>query len=407
MLRRPDASPSRRMAAIVAVLATVTLYGCTGESAPATRPVVAPSLSPIASESAPAPDQIAPSPNAAAEPLVPLRAAADFPVGVAVQSRWLQFDRYRKVAGTVFSGLTASYEMKMRPVASGPDTYRWHAVDTLVEFAEANQMQVHGHALVWHESTPVWLEDFAGSDEEFETVVRDYITTIVGRYKGRVTSWDVVNEALESNSGRLRDTVFRRRMGDDYVARLFRYARAADPDALLFYNDFGTTWDDAKLAAMLAMLDDFQRRGVPIDGVGLQLHVTNSFPDIGRIAAAMDAVADRGLLVHISELDDRVNRDDDLTEITRVRSQAQRLRVTEIVSAFLALPPGNRFAITVWGLRDGDSWLIDHWGNPDWPLLFDDDLEPKPAYFGFLDALDSGRGIRLSPITTSRARAPG
>ena len=355
---------------------------------PAPRAPVTPSPSPAPVEPAPttgpAPRApVSPSPT----PFVALRDVADFPVGVSLQAGRLHSQRFREVAGSVFSSITAGYEMKMRHVAPAPDFYRWHNVDALVEFAEANQMQVHGHTLVWHESTPDWLERFDGSDEEFETAVREYIAAIVGRYKGRVTSWDVVNEALAPRTGGLRDTVFRRRMGDDYVARLFQYARDADPDVLLFYNDFGTTWDPAKRDAMLAMVDDFQRRGIPIDGVGLQLHVTYSFPAIGQIKAVMDELVSRGLLVHVSELDVRVNPDGDQTELTRSRSVSQSLRFREIVEAFLALPPKNRFAITVWGLRDGDSWLIDRWGNPEWPLLFDDDLEPKPAYLGFLAGL--------------------
>ncbi len=311
-------------------------------------------------------------------------------MGVSLQAGRLRSERFREVAGSVFSSITAGYEMKMRHVARSPDVYSWHNVDALVEFAEANRMQVHGHTLVWHESTPEWLERFDGSDEEFEAAVREYIFTMVGRYKGRVASWDVVNEALDSSGG-LRDTVFRRRMGDDYVARLFRYAREADPEVLLFYNDYGTPRNPRKRDAMLAMVDDFQRRGIPIDGVGLQLHVTYSFPGIGQIKAVMEELVSRGLLVHVSELDVRVNPDGDQTELTRSRSVDQYLRFKEIVTAFLALPPENRYAITVWGLRDGDSWLIARWGNPEWPLLFGDDLEPKPAYLGFLEALEGDR----------------
>lgn len=369
---------------------------------PAPRPPATPSPPPADSQPAPVnpaptPAQSAPAPapepapvppaDPSPAPYVALREAAEFPVGVSLKAAQLQSELFREVAGSVFSSITAGYEMKMRHVAPGPDSYRWHNVDALVKFAEANQMQVHGHTLVWHQSTPRWLEEFAGSDEEFEAAVREYIAAMVGRYKGRVTSWDVVNEALDPRSGRLRDTVFRRRMGDDYVARLFQYAHEADPDALLFYNEFGTTWDGAKRAAMLAMVDDFQRRGIPIDGVGLQMHVTYSFPDIGQIKAVMHELVSRGLLVHVSELDVRVNPDGDQTELTRSRSVDQFLRVRAIVAAFVALPPENRYAITVWGLRDGESWLIDRWGNPEWPLLFDDYLDPKPAYFGFLEGL--------------------
>ena len=416
----PRASSPTQLArltiAAAIALAAITLAACAADSAPvaptapanpapglaapepdpAPRPPAVPSPPPAILEPAPAgpapePDP-APRPPAAPSPApyAALREVAEFPVGVSLKAAQLHSERFREVAGSVFNSITAGYEMKMRHVAVSPDSYRWHNVDALVEFAEANQMQVHGHALVWHESTPRWLEEFEGSDAEFEAAVRNYIAVIVGRYKGRVTSWDVVNEALDPRTGLLRDTVFRRRMGDDYMARLFQYAHEADPDALLFYNDFGTPWDGAKRTAMLAMVDDFQRRGIPIHGVGLQLHVTYSFPEIGRIETVMNELADRGLLVHVSELDVRVNPDGDQTELTRARSIDQHLRVREIVAAFVALPPENRFAITVWGLRDGDSWLIGRWGNPEWPLLFTDQLEPKPAYLGFLEALGAG-----------------
>ena len=319
---------------------------------------------------------------------IPLREAAPFPVGVAFQSSRLQSEAYTQIARTVFSSLTAEYEMKMRHVATGPGTYSWDNVDALVDFAGSNDMQTHGHTLVWHQSTPLWLENFGGSDEDFEAAVRDYITAIVGRYKGRVVSWDVVNEAFEDNTGKLRNSVFRQRMGDDYLARLFQYARDADPNALLFYNDYGTIWDAAKRDAMLTMLDDFRQRGIPVDGVGLQMHITYTFPPLERIEAVMDALVSRGLKVHVSELDVRVNPDGDLTVLTPERSEAQRTRVKDIVTTFMDLPSENRFAITLWGLRDGDSWLIDFWGNPEWPLLYDNNFKPKPAYEGFLEALD-------------------
>ena len=408
--------PVRLAFALVIALAALALAACASgpdpSAAPAPGPIrgqapeaPAPAAPPVSAPSPPVTPSPTPTPTPIAAPVEPaarppaapsptpyvaLRDVADFPVGVSLQAARLQSERFREVAGSVFSSVTAGYEMKMRHVARSPDFYRWHNVDALVEFAEANQMQVHGHTLVWHQSTPEWLERFDGSDEEFEAKVREYIFAIVGRYKGRVTSWDVVNEALDSSGG-LRDTVFRRRMGEDYVARLFEYAREADPDVLLFYNDYGTTWNPRKRAAMLAMVDDLQRRGIPIDGVGLQLHVTYSFPHIGQIEAVMGELVNRGLLVHLSELDVRVNPDGDQTELTRSRSIEQYLRYRDIVAAFLALPPENRFAITVWGLRDGDSWLIAHWGNPEWPLLFGDDLEPKPAYRGFLEALQGDR----------------
>ena len=325
-----------------------------------------------------------------------LKTVASYPVGVALQARHLTSRNHTRVAEHVFSSLTAEYEMKMEPLFTGPNTFAWDGADALVNYAEAQGMQVHGHTLVWHQTAPAWLENFSGDDAAFEDIVRTYITTVVQRYRDTVVSWDVVNEAFDNGTGALRNSVFRRRMGPDYLARLFQYARAADPDVLLFYNDYGTIWDAQKRAAMLTMIDDFQARGIPIDGVGLQVHITYNWPPLSDIEATMAALVQRGLKIHLSELDVRVNPDGDLTTLTAARSQAQKARVKALVQAFDALPPENRFAITLWGLRDPESWLIDFWGHPEWPLLFDAGFRPKPAYVGFLEALQERPPISVS-----------
>ena len=331
--------------------------------------------------------QAAPTEPMPPEQLEALRDVAPFPVGVAFRSGHLGSAQHTRVVSRTFSSITAEYEMKMNPLSGGRGIYNWQAVDDLVSYAKTQDMQIHGHALIWHETVPAWLENFSGSDQEFEEAVKEYITTVVDCYKDDVVSWDVVNEAFDNNTGDLRSSVFRRKMGDDYIARTFQYARDADPDALLFYNDYGAPYDSNKRAAILSMVDDFQSRGIPLDGVGLQVHVTYTYPAISAITAMMDAVVSRGLKVHLSELDVRVNPDGALSSLTPARSQAQKDRVNGIVSAFMALPDDKRFAITMWGLRDPESWLIEFWGNPEWPLLFDTDFEAKPAYEGFLEAL--------------------
>ena len=136
--------------------------------------------------------------------------------------------------------------MKMHPVLRGQGPYAWEAADQLVDFAEENDMHVHGHALVWHQTTPAWLESFGDDDQAFEKAIRSYVTTVVEHYAGRVVSWEVLNEAFEDGSGEMRQSVFRRRMGPDYLARLFHYTRGANSDVLLFYNDYGLVWDAAK-----------------------------------------------------------------------------------------------------------------------------------------------------------------
>ena len=316
-----------------------------------------------------------------------LKTVAPYPIGVAMQSFRLSSAAHASVMNHSFNSLTAEWEMKMDPIFTGPASYNWTGSDALVNYAEANGMQVHGHALVWHNATPSWIENYSGDDEAFEQLIEEYITDVVTRYKGRIVSWDVVNEAFEDNTGRLRNSVFRIKMGDDYIARLFQYARAADPDALLFYNDYGTIWDRQKREAMFAMVDDLLARGIPIDGIGLQVHITYDFPSLNEIEATMAGVVERGLKLHLSELDVRVNPQDDINQLTAARSEAQKNRVKSLVQAFNALPEENRFAITNWGLRDPESWLIEFWGNPEWPLLFDASFHPKPAYLGFLEAL--------------------
>ncbi len=316
-----------------------------------------------------------------------LKNVASYPVGVAIASDKIIQAGHQAIINHAFNNITAEWEMKMNPISVGPGTYSWDRPDGLVVFAEANGLNVHGHTLIWHTTTPAWIQNYTGDNAEFEAAIERYITDVVTRYKGRVASWDVVNEVFEDGSGALRQSEFQQRMGDDFVARLFEYAHAADPDALLFYNDYGTIWDGAKRQAMLNMVDDLLARGIPIHGVGLQMHITIDFPAMSEIVATMQAISDRGLKVHISELDVRVNPNGDISSLTTARSEAQKARIKELIQAFNNLPEEHQFAVTLWGVRDSESWLIDFWGNPEWPLLFNDLFNPKPAYVGFLEAL--------------------
>ena len=320
-----------------------------------------------------------------------LKALAAHPVGVAIQAKHLSESGRVAVINRVFDSITAEWEMKMNPISIGPGSYNWTGADALVDFARKNGMQVHGHALVWHQTTPGWLENFGGDDEAFEAAVKDYVTTVVQRYKGRVVSWDVINEAFDDAQGALRNSVFRRRMGDDYIARLFQYAREADPDLLLFYNDYGLTWSLPKRRAVMKMLDDFQERGIPIDGVGLQMHIAWDSPPLEAITATINEVAKRGLKVHLSELDVRINTDGSLQSWNAARGNVQKERVKAVVAAFNQIPEKQRFGVTLWGLRDPDTWLIDFYDRPEWPLLFDARLLPKPAYYGFVEALQEAQ----------------
>ena len=285
-----------------------------------------------------------------------------------------------------FSSITSEYEMKMNVMYPSEGNYDFSAADVIVDFGFNNGINVHGHALIWHNATPDWVVNYTGTDAEFEAMVEDYITTTVTRYRGKVASWDVVNEAIDDGSGYpLRSSVFKDKMGDDYIQKCFQWARNADPDCLLFYNDYNMASSSGKRTAMFAIADNL---GDLIDGVGAQMHISYNGPSQSNIQAVADGTVSRGLKLHFSELDIRANPSNDLTSLTSDRANAQKAKYKEVVQIYNSIPLDNKYALTVWGIRDNESWLIDFWGNADWPLLYDDGYNKKAAYDGFLEGLE-------------------
>lgn len=314
-------------------------------------------------------------------------AATTFSVGMITRSPWINGGgQHTQSLIADFNSLTSEYEMKMNVMYPSEGNYNFSAADAIVGFAQANDMDVHGHALIWHNATPSWVENFTGTDAEFEAMVEDYITTTVQRYSGSVRSWDVVNEAIEDGSNTLRNSVFRQRMGDNYVQKCFQFARNADPNVLLFYNDYNIAADSGKRAAIFSLVDSL---GDLIDGVGAQMHISIDGPAASEIQAVANGTVSRGLKLHFSELDIRTNPEGDanVSSLSNSKAEAQKAKFEEVVNIYNAIPLDNKFALTVWGLRDSESWLLDFWGVPDWPLMFDDSYNPKPAYQGFLDGL--------------------
>ncbi|WP_343328639.1 endo-1,4-beta-xylanase [Polaribacter staleyi] len=313
-------------------------------------------------------------------------AATTFSVGTITRSSWVKAGgKHTEILKKEFNNITSEYEMKMNVMYPSQGNYDFSAADAMVSFAQENDINVHGHALIWHNATPSWVENFAGTNAEFEAMVKDYITTTLTRFKGKVRSWDVVNEAFEDGSGHpLRNSVFRQKMGDDYIKKCFQFARDADPDVLLFYNDYNMASSATKRAAMFKLVDEL---GDLIDGVGAQMHISYSGPSKSNIEAVADGTVSRGLKLHFAELDIRANPNKDITSLTDDRAQEQRAKYKEVVQIYNSIPLANKFALTIWGVRDNESWLIDFWGNADWPLLFDSNYNKKAAYFGFLEGL--------------------
>ncbi len=308
-----------------------------------------------------------------------LRAAADSTgrlVGTAVQSGLLTGGQYEAVAGREFSYITAEYEMKWNVVepAQGLDDFR--AGDAIVGYAASRNQRVKGHTFIWHGASPGWINSLPPA--EFRAAFERHIRTVGAHYRGRVHAWDVVNEAVADDGVNLRDTVFRQKLGDSYIADAFRIAREADPQARLFYNDYGGEGLGAKANRIYDLVRDLVTSGVPIDGVGLQMHVSaNNRPPNASIASNMRRLADLGLTVHISEMDVRVNG---VSGTVQTRLDAQKTAYQEIVRLCVSEPRCE--AITFWGFTDAHTWI-----SGDSPLLFDAQYAAKPAYTGVLDAL--------------------
>ncbi|RIV18655.1 endo-1,4-beta-xylanase [Fibrisoma montanum] len=332
-------------------------------------------------------------------PPTTLAEASPFPVGFAINPSPMQNNaRYRQTVTQEASSITADLAMKPSRISPQKGVFNFEGADYLVDFARSQKKRVHGHTLVWYINTsPEWLKQLRDSTE-LETTLREYIQTVGTHFKGKVASWDVVNEAFDNNQGAIRRdsvdksgrTLFNvgKILGNDYVARMFQYAHKADPGARLFYNDYGQETIPAKLNAIVAMATDFQQRGIPIHGLGLQMHISIDTPDAG-IETAIRKLADTGLLIHISELDVAMNpgkKKDFIATPALIEQQYQKYKF--VVSTYKkVVPVSQQFGITFWGVDDGTSWIPGHCQCTDYALPFDAQFARKRAYQGFLDGL--------------------
>lgn len=318
-----------------------------------------------------------------------LQNISPFPFGASINVPLLRNNTtYRTIVAREYNSLTAENVMKMAPIHPGLNTYNWTNADTLVNFAQQNNQRVHGHTLVWHQSVPGWVTNFVGDSAAWENIFKSHIQTVVSRYAGRLASWDVVNEAFNDN-GSLRTSIWLQHLGPNYIARAFQYAHEADPAALLFYNDYGHEYNPAKLNAIDSLLKKFLQNGVPVHGVGLQLHITKNTPT-SSIANAVKVMAQTGLRVHISELDIALNPEanQNLT-FTPALSQVQADKYNFIIRLYKNLPAAQRYGITTWNVSDADTWITSTYNRPDWPLPFDTLYQKKQAYYAIIDGFIS------------------
>ncbi|MBI5958258.1 MAG: endo-1,4-beta-xylanase [Chloroflexi bacterium] len=316
-----------------------------------------------------------------------LAAQNDIYVGAAVWTNHLDDPVHQDVLGREFNMLTPEHEAKFCMISTARGEYDFSKVDQLVEFAEANDMVIHGHTLIWHSCSPDWVENGDFSREEAIEILREHITTVVSRYKGRIAYWDVVNEAFDGAA--LRDTAWLRFIGEDYIEMAFQFAHEADPDALLLYNDYGAEGMGGKSNAIYAMAQDFLARGIPLHGIGMQSHFDVGSINFTAIGQNIQRLGELGLEVQFTEVDIKYLGETDDEILRHQARDYYRLMET-------CLDAENCTAFIVWGVTDKFTWLRDasFFDNPTVePLLFSDEYEPKPAYFALMSLLAQRAGV--------------
>jgi len=331
-----------------------------------------------------------------------LQSVSSFPVGVAVSENLLKNNAaYRNVVLKEYSSITPENAGKIERLHPLENVFDFSDLDTIVNFALKNKIRIHGTTLIWHEFSGLeWVQNFQGDSVAWENMFKNHIQTVVKYYKGKVTSWDVVNEPFHED-GTLRmeegargdnpGSIWARHLGKDYIARAFQYAHEADPDALLFLNDFDLQYAkfQKKIDAVVNLAKDFKKRGIPIHGLGMQMHIGISASN-EEIASGMRQLAATGLLVHISEISILVSdwkRDTSLVFTDELKKR-QSDKYHFIAGAYKkSVPPGQRYGITLWGVSDANSWIMPMFKLRDWPLIFDSLYRKKPAYTGFLNGL--------------------
>ncbi len=326
-----------------------------------------------------------------------------FLIGVAVSNETLdqQPPAHLELIRREFNSVTAENAMKWEVIRPGGTNWQWQRADRLVDFATQNNMHVLGHTLVWHSQVPRQVfTDAAGAQLTRPALLarmEEHINTLVGRYKGRVHTWDVVNEAVDEGNG-WRRSPWLNIIGEDFMEQAFRFARKADPAAKLLYNDYNMH-NPQKREFLVKVLRDYLDRGVPIDGVGLQGHLGLDYPDLAEWERSIAAYEALGLEVHVTELDVDVlpnpyqtgaeisnrfeySRESDPWPDGLPDGIQKRLadRYEEIFRIMLRHKAMKR--VTFWGLHDGISWKngFPIRGRTNYPLLFDRNLQRKPAW---------------------------
>jgi endo-1,4-beta-xylanase len=307
-------------------------------------------------------------------------------IGTALSTKHLQDTSYTSRA-LEFDYITPEDEMKWDVTEPTRNQFTFGPGDQIADFANANGMKIKGHTLVWYNQLPSWVSSLT-SASDLRSAMVNHIQRVMQHYddKGGVIAWDVVNEAWDdTDPTKLRDSVFSRVIGSSYIDDAFSAAHTADPTVKLFYNDYATDGLSTKSNSVYTMVQGLKSRGIPIDGVGIQMH----WRSVGSTLTAADVISNMqrlialGLEVVISEMDVQLCKGGTLSD--------QQARFHDIVAACLTQPKCT--AVTFWGITDKYSWLNSRTdlgctgSETPRPLLWDDSYNKKPAYTGVMDAL--------------------
>lgn len=319
----------------------------------------------------------------------PLRSYAQeqgFFIGSAVNIQAFQNDaQYTATLGYEFNSVTPETSLEFATVHPAPNVYNFQEADSIVAFAKAHGMRVRGHPLLWPNSPnialPDWLRKGHFTRDQLLAIMHDYITKVVSHFRGEIPIWDVLNEAIDP-SGHLRDCIWLRVIGPDYITWAFRWAHEADPKAQLVYNDYANDSLGVKSDAVYNLLKNLIQQGVPVSGVGFELHLRiGGEPPLDQMRANINRLAALGLKIHVTEMDVITSN---VNEPEAEKLSAEAKIYYDMLSVCLETKACKEF--TMWGFTDRYTWILWLLKRQDMPLIFDSSYHPKPAYNALVNA---------------------
>jgi endo-1,4-beta-xylanase len=319
----------------------------------------------------------------------------DYPGVPEGSSPFLADQEYREHLAAEFSSLSPENQMKWEFIHPAKDTYDFAEADAIVAFAKANKQVVRGHTLLWHSQNPAWLEQGSFTDDELRAILKDHIQTVVGRYKGQIHQWDVVNEIVKDDGSGLRvgptasgGNIFVTRLGEGIIADAFRWAHEADPKAKLFFNDYGVESIGPKSDYYYGLVQKLLAQGVPVDGFSVQGHLSTRFGFPGTLQANLQRFDDLGLETAITEVDVRMDVPVG-QQPTPAQLERQATDYRRALEACLAVDDCTSF--TIWGFTDKYSWVPVFFAGQGFANVMTETYARKPAYYALQETLAAAR----------------